>query len=348
MRGLDKQTSGDLIRLVVFMLITTLATGLLVATIGNLNFKPTNEYKAVFADATGVTKGDDIRIAGVRVGSVQDVRIVDSDKAEVTFTVDEDTKLTEHTFLTIKFRNLVGQRYISLTEEPGEGGEAGDGKTLSDGDTIAVGNTRAALDLTVLFNGFKPLFRALSPADINKLSYEIVQVFQGEGGTLETLLADTASVTSTLADRDEVIGALIDNLNTVLVHVADRDDELSELITSFRTLVSGLKKDRNAILDPLEDISELSVQTASLVSGLRPSLVADLKELRRLAAGLDKNKGELDRVLQVLPIKLTKIGRTATYGSFFNFYLCEFKGRVILNGKPLPLTVPTQTERCDL
>ena len=59
----------------------------------------------------------------------------------------------------------------------------------------------------MLFNGFKPLFQALSPDDINQLSYEIVQVFQGEGGTLEGLLANTASVTNTLADRDEVIGS---------------------------------------------------------------------------------------------------------------------------------------------
>ena len=87
--------------------------------------------------------------------------------------------------------------------------------------------TTPALDLTVLFNGFKPLFQALSPADINKLSYEIVQVFQGEGGTLESLLAHTASVTSTLADRDQVIGDLIDNLNEVLDHLGDRDEQLS-------------------------------------------------------------------------------------------------------------------------
>lgn len=347
MRGLDKQTSGDLVRLLVFMLVTALATGVLVAIIGNLNFQASNEYKAVFADATGVAKGDDVRVAGVRVGSVQEIEITDGDKAEVTFTVDEDTELTEATRLTIKFRNLVGQRYISVTEDAEEAPGA---EVLEEGDTIEVGKTKGALDLTVLFNGFKPLFKALSPADMNKLSYEIIQIFQGEGGTLENLLADTASVTSTLADRDEVIGDLITNLNTVLEHVADRDDELSRLIASFRNLVSGLKKDRNAILEPLEDISALSVQTASLVRGLRPELVQDLKELRRLMTTLDTNKGELDRAMQVLPIKLTKVGRTATYGSFFNFYLCQFRARVYLPGSntPVPVTYDTPAARCDI
>ena len=209
--------------------------------------------------------------------------------------------------------------------------------------------TKPALDLTVLFNGFKPLFQALSPEDVNQLSYELIQVFQGEGGTLEGLLAHTASVTSTLADRDEVIGDLIDNLSLVLDHVADRDEQLTRLIQSFRTLVGGLKKDRNAILDSLEDVSALSVETASLIDGIREPFVKDIKELRAVAGNIDKNKAELDRALQVLPIKLDKIGRTAIYGSFFNFYLCEFQGRVNLpGGVSLPVKYQTGSDRCDL
>ncbi|MDO7867732.1 MCE family protein [Nocardioides jiangxiensis] len=342
-KGLDKRTAQDLVRLSIFMVITALATGLLAVTIGNLSFQPTEDYKAVFSDATGVNKGDDVRMAGVKIGSVKDVRIVDRTHAEVDFTVSNDVPVTDGTHLTVKFRNLVGQRYISMTQE--------DGATapLKAGTTVPLDRTTPALDLTVLFNGFKPLFAALSPRDINKLSYEIVQVFQGEGGTLEGLLGDTASLTSTLADRDEIIGQLVDNLNTVLAHVGDRDEQLSSLLKSFRTLVGGLNKDRDAILGPLDKISELSVQTASLVQGLRPDLVADLKQLRRLSTNLDSNKGEIDRALQVLPIKLTKIGRTATYGSFFNFYLCEFRARVSLpGGSQLPIDYTTAAKRCDL
>ena len=200
----------------------------------------------------------------------------------------------------------------------------------------------------MLFNGFKPLFQALSPADINQLSYEIVQVFQGEGGTLESLLGHTASVTSTLADRDEVISALIDNLSEVLDHVADRDQQLNQLITTFRTFVSGLNSDREAILGSLDQISELSVQTASLVKGIRSPLVEDIANLRRLTANIQRNRGELDRALQVLPVKLTKVGRTAIYGSWFNFYLCHFQGKIKLPGLTVPVNYNTGSARCDL
>ena len=343
MKMLDKRTASDLTKLLIFIVVTTLATGVLVITIGNLTFGGSKDYKAEFVDATGVVKGDDVRIAGVKVGTVKDIQIVDRTRAMVTFSVQDDTALSKATHANIRYRNLVGQRYISLTQEIGDSG------TLPEGATIPVSQTSPALDLTVLFNGFKPLFQALSPSDINQLSYEIIQVFQGEGGTLEGLLSHTASITSTLADRDKVIGSLIDNLNQVLDHIGDRDDQLTQLIKTFRTFVGGLKNDRQAILGSLDQISQLSVQTADLVSGIRHPFVDDIHQLRSVAGNLDRGKSELDRALQVLPIKLNKVGRTAIYGSWFNFYLCHFQGRVRLpGGQSLPVDYNTNSDRCDL
>jgi phospholipid/cholesterol/gamma-HCH transport system substrate-binding protein len=346
MKLLDKQTTGDAVRLLIFILVTTIATGFLVVTIGNISFAASTDYKAVFSDATGVVKGDDVRVAGVKVGNVESVDVVGRTRALVKFKVEKDQKLTGGTNATIRYRNLVGQRYIALTQ--GVGGP----EVLGAGDTIPLQRTRPALDLTVLFNGFKPLFEALSPADINKLSYEIVTVFQGEGGTLESLLSSTASVTSTLASRDQVIGSLIENLNQVMVTIGNRDAQLSDLIIKLRQFVSGLSQDRQAILGSLDSISGLAVQTSDLVTGIRPSLTTDVKQLRRVANTLDRNKGEIDRALQVLPVKLNKVGRTAIYGSFFNFYLCNFKGVVKFEALGQKVNVPldynTNSARCDL
>ena len=267
----------------------------------------------------------------------------------MTFSVGEDTSVNGGTNAAIRYRNLVGQRYISLTQEVGETGR------LPEGATIPVSRTRPALDLTVLFNGFKPLFQALSPEDVNQLSYELVQVFQGEGGTLEGLLGSTASVTNTLAARDELIGDLIANLNETLETVGDRDRELSQLIVRTRRLVGGLSRDREAILGSLDSISGLAVETADLVGGARPGLTKDIRELRMVTRNIDDNRAELDRAIKVLPIKLEKVGRTAIYGSWFNFYLCEFTGTVKVGGQQLrlpryPQDVPgvDQPARCDI
>lgn len=347
---LDKKTAGDATRLGIFILVTTLATSLLVILIGNLSFQGTNDYEAEFVDVAGVVTGDDVRIAGVKVGSVKSIETVNPDggetndtRAVVTISVFESSTLTKASTASIRFRNLVGQRYIQLAEG------MGDSSVLEPGGTIPISQTSPALDLTVLFNGFKPLFEALSPDDLNKLSFEVISVFQGEGGTLKSLLNSTASVTQTLANRDDLIADLLDNLDFVLDRVADRESELSALIKNFRTLVGGLNEDREVILGSLDDISRLSVETADLVSGIRPPFVEDIKQLRRLTANINRNKGELDRALQVLPIKLNKVGRTAIYGSFFNFFLCDFQGKVKLPGNlTIPVDFATNSERCDL
>lgn len=342
---LDKRTRGDLVKLVTFIVVTSLATGVLIVLIGNMSFEKTREYRAIFSDVTGVVKGDDIRVAGVKVGSVKDVEIVDRTQARVTFTVRTETPVTRSSTATIRYRNLVGQRYISVTEG------VGDTSRLPEKSTIPLTRTEPALDLTVLFNGFKPLFAALTPADVNKLSYEIIQVFQGEGGNLEGLLRSTGSVTSTLANRDKLIGDVITNLNAVLVTVGDRDAELSDLIVQFRAFLGGLVEDKDAILDSLDAVSALTQETADLTTGIRPGLVASIKSLRTVATNLNKGRDEIDRALQILPIKLNKIGRTAIYGSFFNFFLCEFKAKVVLPTGVLNVpyqTYPAGNGRCNL
>jgi phospholipid/cholesterol/gamma-HCH transport system substrate-binding protein len=332
---LDKKTRGDAFKLVIFMVVTTLATSVLIVLIGNLNFEKARQYKAIFSDVTGVLKGDDIRVAGVKVGSVKKVEIVDRTRARVTFTVRNATAVTRSSTATIRYRNLVGQRYIAITQG------VGDTSRLPADSTIPMSRTQPALDLTTLFNGFKPLFAALTPTDVNKLSYELIQVFQGEGGNLEGLLRSTGSVTQTLADRDQLIGDVITNLNVVLQTIGDRDQQLSSLIVQLRDFMSGLDQDKDAILNSLDSVSALTRETADITTGIRPGLVSSIKELRQVATNLNQGRDEIDRALQILPIKLEKIGRTAVYGSFFNFYLCEFQAKVILPTGPL--TVPYQT-----
>jgi phospholipid/cholesterol/gamma-HCH transport system substrate-binding protein len=191
--------------------------------------------------------------------------------------------------------------------------------------------TQPALDLTVLFNGFKPLFGALNPQDVNAFAMEIIKTLQGEAGDVNSLLGHTASLTSTLADRDAVIGRTIDNLNAVLGTVDERGKQLSTLISELQRFVSGLATDREAIGASLTNIANLADATAGLVQEGRPAIRADVKGLGAVAGNLDDNKKIVAGVLQRLPNKLDTITRTATYGSWFNFYLCDFEGRVILS-----------------
>ena len=331
------KTTSALIKLVIFTVVTVLVTGLLATTIGNFRFGGTTEYRAIFTDVTGLLKGDDIRIAGVRVGSVEKVEVHDRTLAQVTISVDKERRLSRSTKAAVRYRNLVGQRYIALIEG------AGSDTPLKAGATIPLDQTTPALDLTVLFNGFKPLFTALSPRDINEFSFEIIQTLQGEGSSINSLLAHTASLTSTLADRDAVIGRTLDNLNSVLGTVDRRDQKLSELILQLQRFISGLSEDREAIGASLTNISGLADATAGLVEEARPGLKTDIRELGEVAGTLDDNKKVVNEFLDRFPGKLNTITRTATYGSWFNFYLCEFS--VKGSGAP-PQQQPGAAGRC--
>lgn len=319
-----RSTAAPLIKFGLFAVVTVLATTLLAATIVSISFTPEHTYKAVFSDVTSLEEGDDIRVAGVRVGEVEEIAIKDRTLAEVTFTVTEDRPLLAGTGAVIRYRSLVGQRYIALTEG------AGDGTRLRPGGTIPLSRTQPALDLNALLNGFKPLFAALSPKDVNQLATEIVKTLQGEGGTINSLLAHTASLTTTLADRDQLIGSVIDNLNTVLATLDQRGARFSGLIKQLQRVISGLSADRKPIGESLVSINNLTEATSGLLEDARPPLKADIAELTELTGTLNENEKTVEGVLKRLPNKLNKLTRTASYGSWFNFYLCDFDGRIVL------------------
>ena len=139
-------------------------------------------------------------------------------------------------------------------------------------------------------------------------------------------MARTASLTTTLADRDAVIGRVLENMEKVLGTVDDRGTELSDLVLQLRRLSAGFAEDRQAIGASLDGISDLTSATAGLLAEVRAPLREDIRQLGALAVTLDDNKDIVDGVLQRLPAKLDTIIGTATYGSWFNFYLCGFDG----------------------
>lgn len=341
MKLLDKKTSFDTIRLAIFVVVTTIATALLAVTIGNISFNATTKYRAVFTDVVGLNKGDDIRIAGVKVGQVDKIELYQDKLAMVSFSVDSDQVVDTSTRATMRYRNLVGNRYIALTD--GVGG----GTRMKANGIIDQSRTAPALDLSVLFNGFKPLFTALTPKDVNQFAFEVIKVLQGEGGTIESLLARTASLTTTLADSDQVIGDLIINLTSTLQIVSQRQQNFSQLLVNLQQFITGLSQDINPILNSVGSINSLNTKTAGLLQQTRVPLKADLDRLRQVSTTLDDTQAIWVKTLQNMPGKLETMTRTASYGSWFNFYLCGFDGNVTLPlGTRIPISHDVNSARC--
>ncbi|MGK5553512.1 MCE family protein [Actinomadura kijaniata] len=341
------KTTSAAIKLLVFVVLTSLATGVLAMTIANMRFTDARRYKAMFTDVAGLLEKDDVRVAGVRVGQVEKIELAkDHHHARVTFSVNKEgvfqAGLPASTQIQVRYRNLMGQRYLALTQGPGTA------DLLREGQTIPVTQTRPALDLTVLFNGFRPLFRALEPDDVNKLAFQIVQTLQGEAGTVNSLLTHVASLTNTLADRDRVIGQVIDNLNSVLGTIDARHEEVNRLITNLRQFVSGVADDREAIFDSVAAINDLEATTADLLEDGRPLIQRDIARLRTLATTLDRNRNSVDLALRRTPGRMEKLVNISSYGSWFNMYICGLDARVRLPGGPMYQTprIVNENARC--
>lgn len=336
------------LKLGVFAVVTTIALALLTDALGGISLPGRSSYTAMFTDSTGLIPGDEVRIAGAKVGEVDTIELRQGDKnvAQVEFSLEDDRKIPTSVNATIKYRNLIGQRYIDLTRAPED--EDVSKKNLEPGDVIGLRQTEPALDLTVLLNGFKPLFTALSPEEVNKLSFEIIQTMQGEGSTVESLLAHTASLTQTLADRDETISSVITNLNKVLETVASREDQLDTSITRLQEFVSGLSQDSDALGSAFVSIGTLNTQTAQLVKDARPALDADIQALDVLSQTLNANAETIETTLANLPETHSQLTTTASYGSWFNFFLCDFDASIGVTPDTSinPAAVHSPMERC--
>src|ERR1700754_4753863 len=231
MRGVSARA---LARVALFTAVCRIFTFILVTVFGQFRFDATNTYSAVFTNVSGLKGGNFVRIAGVEVGKVRDMTLHKDGTVTVEFAIDRSLTLTEGTKAAVRYENLIGDRYMALEDGPGSG------RKLPPGQTIPVERTSPALDIHALVGGFRPLFRALDPDQVNALSGELLRVFQGQGGTIASVLSQTSALTNTLAGRDQLIGDVIKNLNTVLSTFAKRDDQFAEGLDNLTELVQGL------------------------------------------------------------------------------------------------------------
>ncbi|THV09136.1 MCE family protein [Nocardioides caeni] len=333
---------GPLVKLSVYTVTIFVATALLLMVIVNGRTGESETFHAVFEDASCVAPNDNVKIAGVTAGKVSDVRVVDRNRAEDEFTLDKGIELPETVRIEIEYENLIGDRYLDL-QRP----QQPEAPALEPGSTIGLDRTKPALNLTVLFGGFKPLFQALEPDQVNRFAEDVLQTLQGERGTVDQLVQQTASLTNTIADRDTVIGQLVDDLNVVLGTVSSRDSELSSLLLQLQRFVTGLSEDRDVIGPAITSISQLTQSVAGLLVDARGPLEDDIVALGELATHLDRGKGAIADELAVIPQLLGRINRTASYGSWFQFYLCDMGGSLTSGGGRTGITAYSNTaERC--
>ncbi|EPQ78404.1 MCE-family protein [Mycobacterium marinum MB2] len=311
-----------IIKFGAFAAVMIVLTVFLFFIFGQYRTGSTNGYSALFNDVSRLKPGETVRIAGVRVGTVNSVSLRTDKKVLVKFDADRNIVLTTGTRAVVRYLNLVGDRYLELVDGPGST------KTLPAGSQIPIERTAGALDLDLLLGGLKPVTQGLNPQDVNALSASLIQIFQGEGSTLESLLSKTSSFTNALADNNETVQALIDNLNVVVDTVNREGTKFSGAIDRLERLISALSQDRDTIGAAITALDNGTTSIADLLGRARAPLAGTVDQLNRLAPLLDKDKNLIDISLQKLPDNYRKLTRLGSYGAWFPYYLCGLALRV--------------------
>ncbi|MGV0793230.1 MCE family protein [Mycolicibacterium sp. XJ1819] len=316
---------GNLVRIGIFVSVCLLGWALMVAEFGEIRFGGQSTYRAQFSNVTGLESGDFVRIAGVEVGKVNSTEVQDDGSVLVGFAVDDSVVLTQGSRAVIRYENLLGDRFLALDE--GTGGT----ERLQAGSTMGLTHTQPAFDLDALIGGFRPLFNALDPDDVNVLTGQLMAALQGQAGTIGSFLNQTAALTNTLADRDQLIGQVIVNLNTVLGSLGDQQDQFGKAVDSLSELVSALRERKEDIANGVAYASEVAGSVADLMQQTRPSIQKVVTEADRVAGTIVADADYVNNLLDTLPESYRILNRQGLYGDFFSFYLCDIVLK--LNGK---------------
>jgi phospholipid/cholesterol/gamma-HCH transport system substrate-binding protein len=313
--------TGTLVRLSIFSVVLLIFTVMIIVVFGQMRFQRTYGYSAEFTSISGLRQGQFVRASGVEIGKVSSVSLVDGGKrARVDFSVDRSVPLYQSTTAQIRYLDLIGNRYLELKRGEGEGAD----RVLPPGGFIPVSRTSPALDLDALIGGFKPLFRALDPQKVNTIASALVTVFQGQGGTINDILDQTAQLTNQLGERDQAIGEVVKNLNIVLDTTVRHRQQFDQTVNNLEVLITGLKNHADPLAAGTAHISNAAGTVADLLAEDRGLLHKSLNYLDAVQQPLIDQRDQLSDYFHKVPTALNMIGRAiGSYGDFVNFYACD-------------------------
>ena len=309
----------EMISVTIFTVVMLLVAAGLVVVFGQFRFASTNTYHANFTDASRLKAGEDVRIAGVQVGSIKSVKLKNDNTVDVKFTLNDRYQLYSSSRAVIRYQNLVGDRYREVTSGPGAL------RKLPAGGTVVLANTQPALDLDALLGGLRPVVKGLDGKKVNEITAAMIEALQGQGGALSDLLSNTGSFSQTLADRDQLIGDTITNLNTVLATVDSKGSQFNTSIDQLQQLIIGLAEGRDPIAGAIGPLASAENDLTEMLQKSRRPVQGVIENARPFAQRMYERRAEVNPVIENLAENYLRLNALGAYGAFFNIYYCSVK-----------------------
>lgn len=308
---------GPLIGLSLFMAIATAVTWLVYATLRRDVSGSTTPYAAMFTDVYGLRVGDDVRMAGVRVGRVENIELAGK-LAKVSFIVQNDQRVYGNTVASVTYQNIIGQRYLGLSL-----GETGSRTQLPPRSVIPVQQTDPSFDVGKLLNGFEPLFSLLNPKQADDLTKGVIQSLSGDRASIPQLVEQTSTLSRTLSARDQALGDLITSLTRVTDSVAAQNDDLDHALSQTLDVMADFDARRPSLQSSVGSIAQVTRRLSAIADDVYPAL----DEMITRQPGFTKHMAGMEPQLAFtgdnLPLLLKGLARIVDEGSYGNAYACD-------------------------
>ncbi|MDQ6615498.1 MAG: MCE family protein [Actinomycetota bacterium] len=309
-------------KFLVFVAVCLVFTVYLAFTIGNVRpshlwfFHRDYTLVANFDDVTGLNLGDSVKVAGVIVGKVASIKVVDgpnngTGRAQVRFSVHQTIRLPNNTEASIRWRNLLGQRYLYLS--PPDATHAAL-VVLRSGDHIA--QTVSVVDIGELFNRLGPIITVLDPSQVNQFIEAVSGALSGNEQNLSQALDNLATVTASLATHDDAIGRLVGNVNTVAATVSSRDQEIKTVLDNLVAISSTFSSNTKIVDDAVTNLGTVSTNLDRLLSENRAQIDRILTNLKAVLDVVVGRLPTINAVLAGLPNASQKLLALGNVGQF--------------------------------
>jgi virulence factor Mce family protein len=302
----------------------------LLAFNGKALFSGGTTYTAYFTDAAGLQAGDQVTIAGVEVGRVTDVSLVDG-QVVVDFRV-HDAWIGDRTIASIEIRTLLGAKYLALDPQ---------GEREQDPDhPWGVDRTVTPFDVVEAFDGLSETIDAIDTEQLAQSLQTLSDTFRGTAPEIRGALDGLSRLSTTIASRDEQLRTLLSGTRTVATTLAERRDDIEALLSDGNLLLAELQARRDAIAKLITGIRDLSRQLSGLVADNIDQLRPTLETLDEVVAVLERNQDNLVQLLKKEAVFIRVFNNAIGTGRWFDNYICGLL--------PVPALGPLNPGGCDL
>jgi phospholipid/cholesterol/gamma-HCH transport system substrate-binding protein len=272
-------------------------------------------YHAMFTEAGGLKVNDEVRIAGVRVGKVNEVEL-DDDQVKVTFKVDDAADFGGETRAAIKVKTILGSMFLAL--EPAGGGQ------LDEGATIPAERTSSPFDVVDAFEGLASTSEQIDTDQLAESLTTLADLTRNTPDEFRGALDGLSRLSANVAAKDEQLNSLLTNLERVSTVLDARDEDIIKLMQDSDVLFRALVARRDAVHELLVSTTTLSKELTALIRQSREDLAPALAHLENVVAVLNKNEDNLDSSLRLMAPFYRVFANTLGTGPWFDTWIANF------------------------